>query len=821
MKKTKKLLICLLTIVLAVVIASSSAFACTMLYVGSDLTDTGDTYMSRSEDYSNSYNKLAYVSPHGKYLAGQTYVGCTFTFTFEHDSYAYTAVRDDNLDGECPNCGGTHDHMPMEEGGTNEMGVSVSAMDSVYSNNVATKVDPYKSARKGDTNYLSEGDMNTVLLAQCATAKEAVDLLCSIYDTYGVSEGSGLQISDPNETWYVENYSGTQYIAIKLSDSVVAFNANVGIIGLVDLDDTENVIASENVIAVAVEAGCFVGDEEANIIDFRASYSSPSINSRVWNGLNYLTGTDKYSQENTTASDFTVSNVKGGQIVPFFSKIQLKEGFGLSDMVDFYKVTTIGKSGNLEWHIFQLDADETNASLATVEWLGMNHGGYSVAIPYFPLLTTELYEGYMFGGVGGTKFVSELPEDATGYYPAVNRKGVQGFYVYPEGWENGVYWANDLLSNYADSAACSAEDNALIKAKLAEMQQKCYDKAAEMEAKIPTLSADEAKAYATAESKALAKEAHELAVALYKDIVFGEHVTAVDEAVAATCTVVGKTEGSHCAICGEVLTAQEEVAALGHKEVVDEAVAATCTEAGKTEGKHCSVCNEVLVEQKEVAALGHELVHHDAKAATTKEIGWDAYDTCKNCDYTTYKEIPVLEVVMNFTDIDADFWAYNEIKYVFGEGLMKGVSDTQFAPDRNMTRAMFVTVLYRLAGCPSIEGMTESFTDVAEDYWAYDAIVWGYNKGIIKGFDGSTFAPDQSITRAQLVVMLYRYVGSPEVSGELSVKDAADIASVYQNAVLWATQNGVVSGYKDGCFHGDYTATRAHMAAILARYLDK
>ena len=115
--------------------------------------------------------------------------------------------------------------------------------------------------------------------------------------------------------------------------------------------------------------------------------------------------------------------------------------------------------------------------------------------------------------------------------------------------------------------------------------------------------------------------------------------------------------------------------------------------------------------------------------------------------------------------------------------------------------------------------MKEPFTDVTKKHWAYDAIVWAYNEGIIKGYDGKTFGPDDSVSRAQTVTMLYRFAGSPSVKGSLSdYKDSKDIGKSYKNAVIWASKNKIVNGYPDGTFRPNEMMTRAQLAAVLTRY---
>ncbi len=174
-----------------------------------------------------------------------------------------------------------------------------------------------------------------------------------------------------------------------------------------------------------------------------------------------------------------------------------------------------------------------------------------------------------------------------------------------------------------------------------------------------------------------------------------------------------------------------------------------------------------------------------------------------------------------FKDVSTEQWFYKNVEYVYNNKLMNGMTADTFAPDATMTREMFATVIYRMAGTPSVEGMTMPFTDVPATSYAYNAILWAYNNGVVKGTSDTTFAPGDSITRAQTVTMLYRYAKSPEVSGTLSFTDASAVADWAADAVLWASQNEIVSGYPDGSFGPDNTATRAQMAKILQGYCEK
>ena len=503
---------------LVLCLSAVSASACTAIYVGSSLTEDGSTMFARSEDISNSYNKVFYFSPAGNHKAGEVYNGCYgFTYTFTKDSYSYTAFSDDNLSGVCPDCGGEHKHSPYEAGGTNEMGLTVSATETLGCSDAVYEADPHV-----DTG-IEEAEIPTVLLSECATAKSAVELLLKIYDESGCCGGSGIFISDNTETWYIENVTGHEYIALKLTDTMAFAVPNQSVIGLIDLDDAENVIASKNLINVAKTAGTYVGDEAANTIDYVASYNADqTANSRMISAMKHF---NVAASEEVANSDYTISNVdENGNIVPLYTNIKLDRVFNINDMVEYYRIPGIGSSSNLEVHIFQVFAEDGLTD--TVEWVAMDNGQYSPFVPYFPMLTTDTYAAYKLS-TAPASFSEEEPAEGV-YYAATARKRdadgnritVEGFKTLPSNWADSFYWTVDALSNLCDYTDVTDDQKAAINTEVDTLQQLCYDAFADMKASVEAATSTEDAAKAATEiSSKTAQTVHTGLVELVNGIV--------------------------------------------------------------------------------------------------------------------------------------------------------------------------------------------------------------------------------------------------------------------------------------------------------------
>ena len=166
-------------------------------------------------------------------------------------------------------------------------------------------------------------------------------------------------------------------------------------------------------------------------------------------------------------------------------------------------------------------------------------------------------------------------------------------------------------------------------------------------------------------------------------------------------------------------------------------------------------------------------------------------------------------------------WSADAIDFLARNSIVEGGSYGTFNPNGNMTRGDFVLMLYRMAGKPSVSGISNPFTDVKSTNYYYNAILWAYRNDIVTGVDAKTFAPKKNITREQIAATLYRMAGSPSASGYLTgYYDYAKIHSYATNAMRWAISNGVITG-SNGYLTPTNNATRAQVAAMLHRYLTK
>jgi hypothetical protein len=177
-----------------------------------------------------------------------------------------------------------------------------------------------------------------------------------------------------------------------------------------------------------------------------------------------------------------------------------------------------------------------------------------------------------------------------------------------------------------------------------------------------------------------------------------------------------------------------------------------------------------------------------------------------------------------FTDVDETDWFYDEVVYVYANGLMDGVGGNRFAPDTVTNRAMLATILYRLAGEPDVSGDLP-FTDVAAGQWYTDAVLWAAQNGIVNGVAEGIFAPMNTLTREQLVTMLHRYAEAEgyDVSAAADLSgypDAGKVLSYAQKAMSWAVAEGIVAGMDDGTLNPAGNATRAQIATILMRFCE-
>ena len=190
--------------------------------------------------------------------------------------------------------------------------------------------------------------------------------------------------------------------------------------------------------------------------------------------------------------------------------------------------------------------------------------------------------------------------------------------------------------------------------------------------------------------------------------------------------------------------------------------------------------------------------------------------------YAKWTEAPVSG--LPFKDVKTADWFYNDVKYVYEKGMMAGTAADVFAPNTTTTRAMIVTILYRLEGSPAVTG-TSAFVDVPAGQWYTDAVNWAAANQIVKGTSATTFAPNASITREQMAAILYRYAQykgydvtkKADLSG---YSDNGQVSAYAKDALAWANAAKLINGVTNTTLAPQGNATRAQVSAILHRFCD-
>ncbi len=258
---------------------------------------------------------------------------------------------------------------------------------------------------------------------------------------------------------------------------------------------------------------------------------------------------------------------------------------------------------------------------------------------------------------------------------------------------------------------------------------------------------------------------------------------------------------------------------LGHTWTKSKTVKATCEGNGYVV-ERCTVCGRTR-NTNITASLGHKWKLLSSVAATNVTDGADTYQCTRCGDFETRV---VLCQLNRFEDISKEDWFYTYVREMVSSALMNGTSRTAFSPDDTLTRAMLVTILWRMQGEPT--SMPSAFSDVARNKWYTAAVDWAMDEGVVTGYPDGTFRPNDPLTREQAAAILFRYApvmgrrndGRSDVSG---FDDSSEISSYARNAMSWAKACGVLSGYPDNTLRPEGEATRAQIAKMIVTFLKK
>jgi len=453
---------------------STYVLGCTGVIVGKGLTTDGSFIFGRNEDFLDTpeHNKNFVVHERGKNKPGTVFKDASngFIYTLPEERFKYFSVPDV-----------TPEEGIFDEAGYNEYGVAIDTTVSANSNDKIKKIDPYVK------DGIAESAMPTVILPYVKTAREGVLRLAEIIKTKGAAEGNILVIADKKEMWYIEIYSGHQFVAVKYPDDKFSVFPNTFFLGTVDLNDKNNVIKSDGIEKVAKDAGSYVAvNGKMHLAKSYAPEFAERNRSRAYSGILQINPKAKINYNDDRFEFFQSSD----------KKISLQDVMGvLRNRLENtkFKPQMDGKKGDdykypinnenvIESHIFQIKKD-LPANVGGIMWLTMASSKYSPYVPYYGNINAT-YDAYHVKG---------------GKYDA-----------------NSFYWVSETVNTAMNKASVNAQKEFFNKIK--DYENKKIAEQNELNKKIAKMSPKEAEKFATDLALKNGKEAFEFVKAQEKSL---------------------------------------------------------------------------------------------------------------------------------------------------------------------------------------------------------------------------------------------------------------------------------------------------------------
>ena len=697
-----------------------SAGACCGLYIGSDETVTGSTYVGRSEDIGKLYDKVFEVIPAADYAAGTMFEDSYgFSMPYPAHTYRYTVMRDSVNRGETmTDADGNIIEIAYGEAGMNEKGVAVSATVSTDYNKAAEAADSLN-----EDSGLCEISLNSVILMQADSARDGVEKLAKILDKHGAGECNSLTISDADEVWDFEILSGYQYVAVKMPKDKVSVNPNMVVMNEIDTADTENVIASKDLIALPQEKGFLVSSQvpatgvpagqKITKIDVQKTYGAEDFGDgqyvRYWQGVNYL---NKALSNNVDIYRANEDTVPAGPFNMLFDADRKLDTYDALRLLAYrgegteYDANTkgnyaIGNERQAECHVFEI-RDNMPEALATIQWQTMSRAEFSVYLPYYSNLLTDTSDIFKNEYYVNKKEVPEITQ-------VLDNKDFPA--------DTSAYWVfaaiNDLCDNDRDRYGVNVK-------KFWENYQK------ELIRQQASVDTEMVKLYKESPAKAEAK-ATELGKAVSEEA-FGYAKSILSELRAFI-----KEHGSDKKVFMPTVLKENKLPTYSFDMKVKKSFDDVVKGAWYENSVDYVVDNGLM--------NGTDATHFEPDSTTTRAM--------------------LMTVIARYAGEDttgSDPWYQKGMEWAKANGVSDGTE-----PNANITREQLVTMLYRYAKASgkdvSVGEDTNilSYTDATTvSEYAVPAMQWACGAGIVNGANGK-LNPQNNATRAEVAAILMRY----------------------------------------------------------------